>query len=86
MHSTSSEPHNQSMPQDADTTLAESVRENLDRTGYQHLRRIDVAVEDGNVRLSGRVPKFYLLQLAQQAAMSTDGVTNLENGIEVVRG
>jgi len=46
---------------------------------------MDVAVEDGQVRLSGRLPQFYLLQLAQQAIMKTEGVLNLDNGIEIVR-
>jgi len=58
----------------------------LQKTGYHQLRRLDVVVEDGQVRLSGRLPQFYLLQLAQQAVMKTEGVLNLDNGIEIVRG
>jgi osmotically-inducible protein OsmY len=46
---------------------------------------LDVAVEDGQVRLSGRLPQFYLLQLAQQAVMKTEGVMTLDHEIEIVR-
>ncbi|MDA0283339.1 MAG: BON domain-containing protein [Planctomycetota bacterium] len=73
-------------PSPEDRELESSVRNNLQLTGYHQLRRIDVVVEGGRVRLSGRLPKFYLLQLAQQAAMNTEGVVNLDNNIEVVRG
>lgn len=72
-----------SLPHDSE--LENSVRSSLQQTGYQQLRRLDVAVEDGRVRISGRLPQFYLMQLAQQAVMKTQGVVNLENGIQVVR-
>lgn len=68
-----------------DSELENSVRSSLQQTGYQQLRRLDIAVEDGRVRISGRLPQFYLMQLAQQAVMKTQGVINLENGIQVVR-
>ncbi|MFT5092892.1 MAG: osmotically-inducible protein OsmY, partial [Porticoccaceae bacterium] len=62
-----------------------SVRSSLQKTGYHQLLRLDVVVEDGQVRLTGCLPKFYLLQLAQQAVMKTAGVMNVDNGIEIVR-
>ncbi len=65
--------------------LADSVREKLASTGYHQLLRIDVAAEGSNVRLSGRVGRYYLLQVAQQAAMEAEGVTDLQNDLEVVR-
>tara|TARA_R110002072_G_scaffold299632_1_gene475541 strand:- start:148584 stop:148844 length:261 start_codon:yes stop_codon:yes gene_type:complete len=69
-----------------DNELETSVRTSLQKTGYHQLRRLDVVVENGQVRLSGRLPQFYLLQLAQQAVMKTEGVLNIQNGIQVVRG
>lgn len=78
-------PHFTETPSAHDHELASSVRNSLLQTGYQQLRRLDVAVEDGKVRLSGSLPQFYLLQLAQQAVMNTEGVVNVDNGIEVVR-
>ncbi|MBI1313300.1 BON domain-containing protein [bacterium] len=65
--------------------LVDSVREKLASTGYHQLRRIDVAVEGGSVRLSGRVGRYYLLQIAQQAALETEGVSTLKNDLQVVR-
>lgn len=81
-----SAPHFASKSQPHDSELENSVRNSLQQTGYQQLRRLDVAVEDGRVRISGRLPKFYLVQLAHQAVMKTKGVVNLDNGIEVIRG
>jgi osmotically-inducible protein OsmY len=79
-------PHFSGEPPLPDSELETSVRSSLQQTGYQQLRRLDVVVEDGQVSLSGRLPQFYLLQLAQQAVMKTAGVVNVQNGIEVVRG
>lgn len=78
-------PHFVSQPLPHDSELENSVRSSLQQTGYQQLRRLDVAVEDGRVRITGRLPQFYLMQLAQQAVMKTKGVVNLDNGIQVVR-
>lgn len=66
-----------------DETLANSVRSNLRSTGYQQLLRIDVAVEGGHVRLSGRVGRYYLKQIAQQAAMTTRGVDTIDSQIKI---
>ena len=68
-----------------DELLANSIRDRLSATGYQELRRRDVAVEDGHVQLSGRVPRYYLMQLAQKAAMDAEGVLELRNGTQVVK-
>ena len=76
-HHTSQSPENRE--------LADSVREKLASTGYHQLLRIDVAAEGSNVRLSGRVGRYYLLQVAQQAAMEADGVAELQNDLQVVR-
>ena len=78
-------PHFARKPSSQDCELENSVRSSLQKTSYHQLCQLDVAVEDGQVRLSGRLPQFYLLQLAQQAIMKTEGVLNLDNGIEIVR-
>lgn len=64
--------------------VIDSVREKLASTGYHQLRRIDVAVEGDQIRLSGRVGRYYLLQVAQQAALEADGVARLKNDVVVV--
>lgn len=71
--------------QPSDDNLAAAVRSSLGSTGYQQLRRIDVDVEDGHVKLTGRVARYYLRQLAQQAAMKTDGVESVGSEIKVDR-
>jgi osmotically-inducible protein OsmY len=86
MSDTSPQLHFVDEPSSRDSELEISVRSNLHRTGYHQLRRLDVAVQAGRVRLTGRLPQFYLLQLAQQAVMKTEGVLNVDNGIKVVRG
>lgn len=86
MSESTPQPHFAGIQSSPDTELETSVRSSLQKTGYHQLRRLDVVVQDGQVRLSGRLPQFYLLQLAQQAVMKTKGVLNIENGIEVVRG
>ncbi len=65
--------------------LVDSVREKLASTGYHQLLRIDVVAEGSNVRLSGRVGRYYLLQVAQQAALETAGVASLQNDLQVIR-
>jgi len=65
--------------------VAVAVRRELDSTGYHQLRRIDIDVKDGHVRLSGRVGRYYLVQLAQQAALQAAGVRQLDSSIQVVR-
>jgi osmotically-inducible protein OsmY len=44
-----------------------------------------VFCENGAIVLSGRLPSFYLKQIAQTIAASVDGVRRLENRVEVVR-
>ena len=85
MSTSTPRPHFVSENSSQDSELESSIRTSLQKTGYQQLRRLDVVVEDGLVRLTGRLPQFYLLQLAQQAVMKTEGVLNLDNGIEIVR-
>ena len=47
------------------------------------LRKIRVEILEGCVVLSGRLPSYYLKQIAQTAAMKVGGVLQLENEIQV---
>ena len=49
------------------------------------LRRLVVTVSDGEVVITGRVPSFYLKQLAQEAIRPTLGRRRLLNRVEVCR-
>ena len=66
-----------------DRQLENQIRRNLNAAGFVQLRRIDVAVDSGHATLSGQVARFYLKQLAQNAALSIDGITGIESRITV---
>jgi hypothetical protein len=68
-----------------DLCLAERVERALCGTGYQALRAVEVAVCGPLIILRGRVPSYYLKQLAQAAALEVDGVRELRNDLDVVR-
>ena len=68
----------------ADTQLADDLHHAFCRTGYAPLRHIGVDHHDGHVRLEGRVPTYFLKQLAQSLASSFPGVRQIHNEIEVV--
>jgi len=66
-----------------DLYLAETVDRALRATGHASLRRLDVGVRDGVVVLRGRVPTYYLKQLAQEAVLRVKGINQLSNRLEV---
>lgn len=67
----------------ADQHLSARVHRALVSTGQFPLRRIRVAVHDGQVSLVGTLPSFYLKQVAQEAAMAVPGVHALDNQLLV---
>jgi osmotically-inducible protein OsmY len=68
-----------------DLCLAELVGRALRATGYPPLRAAEVSVCGRLVILRGRVPSYYMKQLAQAAAMDVPGVRELRNDVDVVR-
>jgi osmotically-inducible protein OsmY len=65
--------------------LAERVGRALGATGYGPLRGIDVSVQVRLVIMAGRVPSYYLKQIAQTTALSVPGVAQVRNDLEVGR-
>jgi len=65
--------------------LAERVEHALRATGYGPLRGIAVTAHVRLVILGGRVPSYYLKQIAQAAALSVPGVDQVRNDLEVGR-
>jgi osmotically-inducible protein OsmY len=65
--------------------LAERVERALRATGYGLLRGIDVTVHVRLVILGGRVPSYYLKQVAQATALAVPGVERVRNDLEVGR-
>lgn len=67
----------------SDTRLADELHHAFCRTGYTPLRHIGVDHHDGQVVLQGRVPTYYLKQIAQSMAASFPGVHQVHNDIQV---
>jgi osmotically-inducible protein OsmY len=68
-----------------DLRLAESVERALHAAGYGSLRAVQVTVHARRVILWGRVPSYYLKQLAQQTALAVPGAHEVGNGLEVIQ-
>jgi osmotically-inducible protein OsmY len=65
--------------------LAERVGRALRATGYGPLRGIEVTVHARLVTLGGRVPSYYLKQVAQTTALAVPGARQVRNDLEVGR-
>ena len=63
--------------------LAERVARALRATGHEPLRGIAVAVRARLVILSGRVPSYYLKQVAQTTALDVPGARLVCNDLDV---
>jgi osmotically-inducible protein OsmY len=69
-----------------DLYLAERVERALRATGYGPLRGIEVTVHARLVILGGRVPSYYLKQVAQTTALAVRGARHVRNDLEVIEG
>jgi osmotically-inducible protein OsmY len=65
-------------------SLAERVERALRATGYPALRTIEVSVHCRRVVLKGRVPSYYMKQMAQAVTLAVAGVQELCNDVEVI--
>jgi hypothetical protein len=63
--------------------IGREVEGRLRRSGYLALTDVACYVRDGVVYLRGRVPSYYLKQLAQAGAGEVEGVRRVVNRIEV---
>jgi osmotically-inducible protein OsmY len=66
-----------------DLRLAERIERALHATGYGPLRDIDVIVHARTAILEGRVPSYYLKQLAQVTALAVPGTAQVLNTLDV---
>lgn len=62
-----------------------SVGDALEQAGVPALRQITVTERENLVILTGRLPSYYLKQLAQEAALPHLGHRSLDNRITVVQ-
>jgi osmotically-inducible protein OsmY len=68
-----------------DFCLAERIERALCASGYGPLRDLGVAVHARLVILRGRVPTYYLKQLAQATALAVPGTYQVRNDLDVGR-
>jgi osmotically-inducible protein OsmY len=68
-----------------DLRLAERTERALCSSGYGALRAIEVSVNARIVILQGRVPSYYLKQIAQAIALAVPGAHQVHNGLDVVQ-
>ena len=66
-----------------DLVLHARIQQALKSSGYKALRNLGVTTNEGHVYLQGRVPTYYLKQVAQTKVMALDEVETLENAISV---
>jgi osmotically-inducible protein OsmY len=68
-----------------DLHLAERVERALRATGYGPLRDLEVTVHMQLVILGGRVPSYYLKQVALATTLAVPGVEQVRNDLAVGR-
>ena len=66
-----------------DDLLSQYVERALRSNGHIHLRCLEVSVRTGQVVLSGRVPSYYVKQVAQAVALAVCGVRTVRNELTV---
>lgn len=75
------------VPLSATTTRDEDVESKAQRllaqSNYLALRRLRCEYHDGSLVLNGRVPTYYLKQVAQTIVRQLPGVRQIENRVDV---
>lgn len=64
--------------------LERRVNETMQQSQYRQLGRIVCRVDRGIATLHGRVPSYFLKQLAQEQASRVDDVSRVVNLVEVI--
>jgi osmotically-inducible protein OsmY len=68
---------------DAEPPIVQTARDQLRRSLYPGLRRVDCTFAHGRLRLSGRLQSYFEKQLAQETVARISGVTEVVNDIDV---
>ena len=66
-------------------TSAQAALRRLGRSCHRQVRQVTCRYHEGVLLLYGRVPSYYLKQLAQEAVREIEGVEEIINRIEVER-
>jgi hypothetical protein len=65
-------------------TITEMAERKLHSKPYQALKNVSCDWRDGVLVLRGRLPSYYLKQVAQEVVARLDGVEGMDNQIQVV--
>ena len=66
-----------------DDQILDLVHQALKATGYGQLRRLCAYCDNGRVTLQGRVPTYYLKQVAHESVNAIPGVRDIDNDLKV---
>lgn len=66
-----------------DRETAQAVRARLSESGYYYLRTLHCRCHEGKLALRGRLPTYYLKQVAQSLAARVPGVESIVDEIEI---
>jgi osmotically-inducible protein OsmY len=80
---TDSLPRPVTSPAGPDRGIAETARNRFRKNVYLALRSLACEFADGVLTLGGRVPSYYLKQVAQETVADLPGVQQIVNAIEV---
>jgi hypothetical protein len=69
---------------EADCELLQQVKSSLHHRGYRSVRTLEIQIERGTAVLQGRVPTFYMRQIAVECVKRVTGVTQIIDRIDVV--
>lgn len=64
--------------------VKELAERQMHDTPFLDLRQISCDYHEGVLVLRGRLPSYYLKQMAQELVIHLDGIDNIENRIQVI--
>lgn len=65
-------------------SLSEQIQQAVIHNPHLKQRRVQLRTENGRVTINGSVQSYFEKQMAQEALRNIDGVTSIENRLEVV--
>jgi osmotically-inducible protein OsmY len=65
-------------------SVSDEAESRLRDSSHLFLRHVRCGFDQGRLQLDGKVPSFYLKQLAQALVQSVDGVERIDNRLTVV--
>jgi osmotically-inducible protein OsmY len=73
-----------SSPRREDEIIERRITRRLRTSPYLSVRRVTCRFHEGMLRLQGRVPSYYLKQMAQTMVLEMEGVDEIDNQLEVI--